>query len=407
MSKGRRLGPGLLVTAAFIGPGTVTTATRAGAAFGFALLWAVVFAIVATIFLQEMSARLGLVTRQGLGEAVRTTFRQRFMRILSCVLVAAAIGFGNAAYQTGNITGASIGLSLLSDLSRQTWAIVLGLGAFALLLSGRYKLIERVLIALVVLMSVMFIVTAILVRPDPARVVEGTFVPIIPDGSLLAVIALVGTTVVPYNLFLHASSVCEKWPDSVPTDEALQESRFDTVLAVVLGGLITAAIVMTAAVAFFGKSVTPSADEMARQLEPLLGGPAAKIAFASGFVAAGLTSAITAPLAAAYALSGVFGWKVDLKSWAFRAVWMVVLTAGTVIAAMGMKSPETTIIMAQAANGVLLPLIAVFLLASVNRRDLMGAYRNGWPANLVGVFVVLVAAVLGVMTLLTQVFRVF
>ena len=106
MSKGRRFGPGLLVTAAFIGPGTVTTATRAGAAFGFALLWAVGFAIVATIFLQEMSARLGLVTRQGLGEAVRSTFRQRFMRFLSCVLVAAAIGFGNAAYQTGNITGA-------------------------------------------------------------------------------------------------------------------------------------------------------------------------------------------------------------------------------------------------------------------------------------------------------------
>lgn len=407
MSKGRRFGPGLLVTAAFIGPGTVTTATRAGAAFGFALLWAVVFAIVATIFLQEMSARLGLVTRQGLGEAVRSTFQQQFMRFLSCVLVASAIGFGNAAYQTGNITGASIGLSLLSNTPRQVWAITLGMGAFALLLSGRYKLIERVLIVLVVLMSVMFIVTAVLVRPDPGKVVEGTFVPSIPHGSLLTVVALVGTTVVPYNLFLHASSVREKWPDSVPTEQALKESRFDTVMAVVLGGTITAAIVTTAAVAFFGRSVTPSADEMARQLEPLLGGPAAKIAFASGFVSAGLTSAITAPLAAAYAVSGVFGWNVNLKSWAFRAVWMVVLTAGTVFAAMGMKSPETTILLAQAANGVLLPLIAVFLLSSVNRRDLMGAYRNGWGANLVGVLVVLVAAILGVMTLLTQVFGVF
>jgi len=127
-----KFGPGLLVTAAFIGPGTITTASKDGASFGFALLWTVLFATAATIVFQEMSARLGLVTRQGLGEAIHTTFEHKAIRWACCGLVAAAIGFGNAAYETGNITGAAIGLSVLSNVSTQAWSIMLGGAAFCL-----------------------------------------------------------------------------------------------------------------------------------------------------------------------------------------------------------------------------------------------------------------------------------
>ena len=112
------MGPGLVVMAAFIGPGTVTTASLAGARFGHALLWAVVFSIIATIVLQEMSARLGLAGGQGLGEALRTTFSNRLVRGLCIVLVLAAIGFGNAAFQAGNVTGAAIGLETLTNVSQ-------------------------------------------------------------------------------------------------------------------------------------------------------------------------------------------------------------------------------------------------------------------------------------------------
>ena len=115
----RNLGPGLLVTAAFIGPGTVTTASVAGASTGYAILWAIVFSIVATIVLQEMSARLGVVSREGLGEALRTTFNNPAIKLAAIVLVVAAIGFGNAAFETGNITGAALGLETLSGVSPQ------------------------------------------------------------------------------------------------------------------------------------------------------------------------------------------------------------------------------------------------------------------------------------------------
>ena len=102
------LGPGIIVTAAFVGPGTIATATHAGANYGFSLLWALLFSIAATIILQEMAARLGLVTRKGLGEAIRDILPRGPLKSISIALVVVAIGFGNAAFQTGNISGAAM-----------------------------------------------------------------------------------------------------------------------------------------------------------------------------------------------------------------------------------------------------------------------------------------------------------
>ena len=113
----RNMGPGLLVAAAFIGPGTVTTASVVGASTGYALLWALVFSIFATIILQEMSARLGVVSREGLGEALRTTFDNPLFKVVAVILVVAAIVFGNAAFEAGNIIGASLGLQAILGLS--------------------------------------------------------------------------------------------------------------------------------------------------------------------------------------------------------------------------------------------------------------------------------------------------
>jgi NRAMP (natural resistance-associated macrophage protein)-like metal ion transporter len=297
----KRAGPGLLVMAAFIGPGTVTTASKAGAEYGFALMWALLFSVLATLVLQEMAARLGLVTGRGLSQALRSSFESRFFTGMAVVLVVLAIGFGNAAYESGNISGASMGLAAITPWSTNIWALVVGGIAFSLLASGRYRVVERGLVILVVVMSAVFLATMLMVGPDLMAMAGGLTRPSLPAGSTLTVMALIGTTVVPYNLFLHSSAVREKWPESVPVDEALRESRRDSVLSIGLGGLITLSIVTTAAAAFFGTDIAFSAATISQQLEPLLG-PAAKYFFAIGLLAAGLTSAITSPLAAAYAV---------------------------------------------------------------------------------------------------------
>jgi len=386
----RSIGPGAVVTAAFIGPGTVTTATLAGASFGYALLWALTFSTLATLALQEMSARLGLVTGAGLGEAIRGQFRGGG-RVLAVGLVIAAIGIGNAAYETGNLLGAGLGLGGAAGGSTRVWALLIAALAFALLWTGRYRAIEKAMIAMVVLMSVVFLATAIVARPPFLDVIRGMLVPSLPhvDRGLVVAVGLIGTTVVPYNLFLHAAAVRERWngPEDLPV------ARVDLSVAILLGGVVSMAVVVTSAAALGGSGAgISSAGDMAAQLEPLLGAWA-RVFFSAGLFAAGMTSAITAPLAAAWAAAGALGWERDLRSPRVRAVWMTVLLAGAGFTAAGVR-PVPAILFAQVANGVLLPAVALFLLFAVNSAR-MGRYRNGPAANTAGAIVVLVAVGLG------------
>ncbi len=383
-----------MVAAAFIGPGTVTTASVTGARFGYALLWTIAFSIVATIVLQEMSARLGLVSREGLGEALRGQFDNPVLSYISVALVVSAIGVGTAAYEAGNILGGAAGLATITGVPETVWGPVMGLVAGALLLSGRYRLIERVLVALVAVMAVAFVVDAILIGPDVGALFAG-FVPHVPGGSLVLVTGLIGTTVVGYNLFLHASNVQERWhgPDELP------DCRADTVASIVVGGLITMAILVTAAAAFPRGTDISDVGVMAQQLEPLAG-TWAKYLFSIGLFAAGFTSSTTAPLAGAYATAGALGWETDLSSTRFRAIWGTIVAVGIVASLVG-GSPVQVIVFAQVVNGVLLPIIAVFLIYAMNDRDLLGDYTNSTAANVVGGLVTLVVVWLGIRTLLS------
>ncbi len=376
----------------------MTTASVAGADYGFALLWAIIFSVLAAMVLQEMSARLGVVSREGLGEALRTTFANPVIKIGAIILVVSAITIGTAAFEGGNLTGAGLALDTVLGGGTAVWAAGVAVLAAALLFTGNYRLVERVLVWLVVMMGIVFLVTAVMVTPDLGDLLSG-FVPRVPNGATLTVMALIGTTVVPYNLFLHASSVQDKWGTDVPTARAVKEARLDTTLSIGLGGLVTLAILTTAAAALFGtgKGVESAAD-MATQLEPLLG-PAAKYFFAFGLLAAGVTSSITAPLAAAYATAGAFGWRRDLSEPKFKAVWAAIILVGVTFAIIG-SSPTQLIVFAQAANGLILPIIAVFLLVVMNRAVLLGTYVNSKGANIVGGFVVLVAIGLGLRSLL-------
>lgn len=392
-SRGWRLGPGLLVTAAFVGPGTIATASSTGASYGYALLWTLAFSVAATIVLQEMAVRQALVTRDGLATTLRQALGGSWLGRASVLLVVAAVGLGNAAYESGNIAGAAIALSGIGAGSTQLWSLLIGACAAGLLFVPAYRVLERLLIALVLLMSAVFVACALLLSPDWSALLQGLFSPRIPDGGLTSVIALIGTTVVPYNLFLQANAVREKWSADVPQAQALREARADTAVSVSLGGLITLAIISTSATLYFGTSTEFTPAQLAGQLEPVLG-PAGRYFFAAGLLAAGLTSAITAPLAAAYAVCGAFGWEDSLHGPRFRAVALAVVVTGTVFAATGAR-PLAAIVFAQAANGLLLPFVAVSLLWLMNQRGLLGDAVNGWASNLLGGAVVLVTISLG------------
>lgn len=402
----QNIGPGTLVAAAFIGPGTVTLCTLAGVNFGMNLLWAMLLSIIATIVLQEMAARLGIISQKGLSEVIREEIKHPFFKQFITVLILAAIVIGNASYEAGNISGGILGLETvfgkavisLGNFSINLMSLIIGGIAFTLLYIGSYKFLEKALVSLVLLMSVSFLITAIVTKPNIIEILKGMFIPRFPDKSLWTVVGLIGTTVVPYNLFLHASLVKEKWK----TSNDLSFARKDTVISIILGGLVSMAIIISAA-AIPTKDISNAAD-LATSLEPLYG-EFAKYFLALGLFAAGITSAITAPLAAAYVAKGCLGWEEGLKSKKFRAVWIFILVIGVVFSSIGIK-PIEIIKFAQIANGMLLPIIAGILLWIMNKKSLLGKYSNSKFQNVIGFLILAVSIFLGLKSIL-KVFNVF
>lgn len=396
----KQIGPGPLVAAAFIGPGTVTICTVAGVNFGYALLWAMLLSVAATLVLQEMSARLGTITQKGLAEIIRTEIKNPIIRGVSIILILSAIVIGNAAYEAGNISGGVLGLEAilgvhlinLDIFSLNYFSVFIGFVAFILLYIGNYKVLEKVLISLVILMSIAFIITAMMTKPDISGILKGVFTPTFSDKSILTVIGLIGTTVVPYNLFLHASLVKEKW--SKKSD--LKYAQRDTIIAVLLGGIVSMSIIISAAAV--QTTNINNATDLALGLEPLFGAYS-KYFLAIGLFAAGITSAITAPLAASFVACGCLGWSTKMRTKKFRMVWILVLLSGVLSSSSSIK-PIEIIKFAQVSNGILLPVIAIFLIWIMNNKNLLGPNKNSVSQNIIGLIMVGITIFLGLKSIL-------
>jgi len=377
-----------VISAAFIGPGTVTTCAKAGASYGTALIWALVFSTLACIVLQEAATRVTVVTGSDLGQALR----QRFVGLAGHVVTALVLGaivVGCAAYQAGNILGAVAGAQLQWPAPNALWVVAIGLPAALLLAFAASETVAKVLGAVVALMGLAFLGTAAGMLPEVAEFARGALVPSIPEGSTLLVLGMIGTTVVPYNLFLASGLSRGRDPEAI---------RFGLVVAIALGGLISIGVLVVGA----GLAGEFSFEALAGMLSERLG-PWARGGFSLGLFAAGVSSALTAPLAAALTARGLFGrdggpdWSH--RSWRYRSVWGFVLLAGLGFAASGVK-PVPAIVAAQALNGAILPLVAVFLFVVVNDRSRMGSRANGVAGNVALYACVSVAVVLGVSAVL-------
>ena len=371
--------------------------TIAGSKFGFTLLWALLLSIVITIFLQIIAVRIGIISQSSLSNAIVSQFKSKTIRTVSIILILSAILVGNIAYEAGNISGGVLGLEAVFgnlDIAGgyNAYSLIIGFIAFIILLLGNNRLLEKILMGLVLFMSLAFLFTAIKIKPDLNSFFSGLFIPSFPDDSILIIIGLIGTTVVPYNLFLHVSLAKEKWTS--PKD--LKDARIDTIVAVLVGGLISICIIISAT--SIGLDQLNSAIDLAKGLEPVFGNFSKQL-ISFGLFAAGLTSAITAPLAAAYVTCGCLNWSTELKSLRFRIVWFIVLIVGVVCSSLNVSSIEI-IKFAQVANGILLPTITFFLILIANNNNVLGKYVNNWKHNLVSCFILLITLILGIKSII-------
>ncbi|WP_173021480.1 NRAMP family divalent metal transporter [Lewinella sp. W8] len=349
-----------LIAAAFIGPGTVTTATRAGTEGGFLYIPTVALAAIAGLLLMEMAARLTLVSGRPLGAVLGQG--NRWLAWL-CFL---AVLLGCAAYQAGNLLGALGGVQLLAEVPR--WCVLLfGLLIATLMWGGKTATIARWLAAIVSVMGLIFMVVAVgLIAGEDSLAGQRQINP-------ATVVALVGTTIVPYNFFLAAG---------LSHGQGLGEMRRGLFASFLVGAVITLSIILVGGVtdAFSGF------EDLARTLDARMSGQGA-VVLGFGLFAAGFSSAVTAPLAAAMAGRELIG-REQSSDWEnrgryFRLSWGGVLLIGLLVALLDLDIIGV-IVAAQIANGLLLPFVAGLVLVFANDRALLiDKVNSGWQ-NLAG-----------------------
>ena len=403
LKKIKNIGPGLIITSAFIGPGTVTLCSLSGIEFGYSLIWCVIFSILATCYLQELSSRLGIISRKGLGDMLKEN-KNQLIKNSSYLLIVLSLFIGNTAYESGNISGTVMGLETFlgsgiidnSSASVNIYPILIGIILVGIILVGSYNVFEKLLIGLVFIMSITFIITAILSKPSLGDLISG-LKPSVNETNYLYVIGLIGTTVVPYNLFLHSYLAKQKWKKI----EDYKLSIPDTIISILIGGIISISIIITAASNnhFINGSSIKNAIDLGSQLTPYLG-DFSKYFISIGLFSAGITSSITAPIATSYALSGIFNYKAEWKDKNFKTVAIVIILFGVLFSSIN-YNPIIIIKLAQFINGLFLPLISVFLLWAINQKEIMGNYVNSISYNLLGIIIIMVSILIGLKSLLT------
>jgi Mn2+/Fe2+ NRAMP family transporter len=341
-----------VISAAFIGPGTVTTAVTAGSLYQLDLLWTVVFATVACILLQEISARITIASGLSLGQAVMKKFGSQKGLWIN-VTIGVAVIIGCAAYEAGNILGAVSGLSLLFEGDGMMYTILIASVAASVLWSGRQKWISTLMTILVAMMGIAFFVLALNIDFSFSHVVASSVIPKIPLGAELITLGLVGTTIVPYNLFLGSG---------ISKGQTVPLMRIGLMVSVVIGGLITAWILLAGTLVHNFSSFPILAGEFRDKV-----GDVGAWALGIGLFAAGFSSAITSPYAASVIAANVLGAE---KKKFIRLAWGVVLLIGFLFGISGVK-PIPIILIVQALNGLILPLVTAYLIIIVNDKTLI------------------------------------
>ena len=394
------LGPGLISGFADNDAGGITTYSVVGAQFGYQLMWVLLASLIALGITQEVGARLGLASGQGLGGLLRERFGVRWTAFAIAVMLAANLGDTVAEF-------AGIGAALLL-LGVPVWISSIAAAALILLLlsRGSFQRIQVVFLGVGIGVSLAYAVSAVLARPDWGRALTYA---VVPHGSLttaylLAVLGTVGTTITPWGQAFIQSYVADKrlGPDD------LKASRADVATGAILTNVVAAFIVVSCAAALWAHghtNITEAADA-ARALVPIAG-HFASVVFALGLLAASLLGLGTVPLTSAYAATEAFGWERGLHwSWREAPAFYGLLAFFIGFAAIFVIVPGLPLIavlfLSQAFDGLLLPVILVFVMLMASDRRLLGNLASGLGLQLLGWLVTALISLISVALVLSQ-----
>jgi NRAMP (natural resistance-associated macrophage protein)-like metal ion transporter len=386
------MGPGIITGFAGNDAGGVTTYTAVGAHYGFQMLWLLLLSTAGLLVIQEMCARMGAVTGKGLSDLIRERFGVRWTIVAMLALLIA-----NGSNIVAEYAGIAASLELF-HVQRIVSVPIAAVLIWVLVVFFSYRIVERALFVLV-LAYLAYPISAFIVGPPWGEVVRDTVIPTLPleQAALVAALALVGTTITPYMQFYIQASVVDKGIDT----EQYRFERVDVLLGALLTGLNGFFILVVAGAVLHPAEVhVDSAADAARALGPLAGAQA-QLLFGVGLFGASLLAATVMPLSTSYAICEAFGWESGIsKNFREAPVFMGLFTLLVVVGALIVLSPSVPLIplilVSQNVNGLLLPIVLVFILKLAGDRRLMGDQANGRVSQVIGVGTAVGASVLSI-----------
>ncbi len=385
----RYLGPGFIVTIGFIDPGNWATNIAGGSEFGYALLWVVSLSTLMLIFLQHLSAKLGIVTGHSLAVNVRKQLPKPVVWIAGVTIVLACMATDLAEY-----LGAALGFYLLFGLPLWLGTPLTVALVFVAILGQQYHKLERMIVVFLAIIAACYILELFLVHPDWGAAAPRWVIPSVDGASILVALGMLGAIVMPHNIYVHSNVILSRDWDLAPQRRRrlMNFELIDTSLAMGMGWLVNSAMIIVAAAVFFGAGVTVTSIEQASAtLEPLVG-PLSQLLFGLALLVAGIASSITSSMAEANVVTGYLGRPEDPRTTFYRVGLVVTSLPAMFVIVIGVDT-FMALIVSQVLLSIQLPFTIIPLLWLSRSRRVMGAERM----NVVqlGVGVLLAAIIIG------------
>jgi len=374
------IGPGFIVAAACLGPGSVTTSSKIGAEHGYAFLWVLILASLAMGIYMSMSARFGVTHDNSILLSIAQTYRRWL-----AVLIGISAFLASLSFQFGNNLGSATALNALTGVHENVWPLIITPLGLSLILFGKkrlYGIVEKLMILLSVIMICAFLLNLIFTKPDMVAAAKG-FLPItLKNNSFNDIAALIGTTFVLHACLYQSYLVQEKgWH----TDD-LKDVIRDSVMGIIMLGGISMVIIITSAAALHPQGIQiATAADMAIQLEALFG-PFAKLVFSTGLFAAAFSSLLVNAMIGSVLISDGFGLGRSFNDLAPKLFATIIMIVGMSIAVFFKGNIVYALVLAQASSLFAVSTIAIGLLLTLNNKQVMGEYKNSLLVNFIAVF---------------------
>lgn len=392
------MGPGMVAALAGADAGGVATYSSAGALFGYGQLWTVPVMCLLLIVAQETAARMGCVTGKGFASLIREQFGVRMSTLAMLALL-----ISNTTVTLSEFAGIASGFALFG-IPAYVSVPIAAVAIWALTMSGSYHRIEKILL-LISCAFVTYVVAGVMVGPDWGDALNATLIPrFSTDPQYFSVlVANIGTTIAPWMIFLAQSNVVEKNAHA----EDLPYQRIDTVTGSVVASAISWFIILTTGAVLFPAGIAVNgAEDAASALAPLVG-PYAEALFGAGLVGASFLAACVLPGITSSAICEAFGWERGAdRSWQEAPVYRGIITAIIYLSAVIVIVPNVNLfgimMLAQVINGVLLPVLLVFMVLIAGDRHVMGRFANGRIWNGLTWFTIIAVVVLTIVMFVLQ-----